>query len=219
MRTSPHVAVVTCFWPDHLELHGSLMAYRRAKEQIVRAQTADDHVVVNADDPQARGLRRPDAGHGAPVLGARACRARRLRRSRSRPGRTGGERSISVARSPARAARPCSPPRPPSSQRASMPTTSSASSQGSSRLPAVRAWSVASAGRPWSTTAWRRLRRRPGRRCASTATARSSRSSEVTSRSRAGQFTLRRRSSVSSSLRSTRSCVWRGSSSASARQA
>jgi len=53
MRTSPHVAVVTSFWPDHLELHGSLDAYRQAKEQIVRAQTSDDHLVVNADDPQA----------------------------------------------------------------------------------------------------------------------------------------------------------------------
>jgi UDP-N-acetylmuramoylalanine--D-glutamate ligase len=26
---SPHIAVVTSFWPDHLELHGSLDAYRR----------------------------------------------------------------------------------------------------------------------------------------------------------------------------------------------
>lgn len=50
MHTSPHVAVVTCFWPDHLELHGTLEAYRDAKRQIVREQRAGDHLVLNADD-------------------------------------------------------------------------------------------------------------------------------------------------------------------------
>ena len=33
---SPTIAVITCFWPDHLELHGSLERYRAAKEAIVR---------------------------------------------------------------------------------------------------------------------------------------------------------------------------------------
>lgn len=47
MGRSPHVAVVTSFWPDHLELHGSLAAYRSAKEQIVRHQRPGDHVVVD----------------------------------------------------------------------------------------------------------------------------------------------------------------------------
>ena len=46
---SPHVAVVTSFWPDHLELHGSLEAYARAKEAIVRSQEQDDWLVVPAD--------------------------------------------------------------------------------------------------------------------------------------------------------------------------
>jgi UDP-N-acetylmuramoylalanine-D-glutamate ligase len=49
MHHSPHVAVITSFWPDHLELHGSLQAYRFAKEQIVRHQGLDDHVVVDSD--------------------------------------------------------------------------------------------------------------------------------------------------------------------------
>ena len=35
---SPTIAVITCFWPDHLELHGSLERYRTAKEAIVRHQ-------------------------------------------------------------------------------------------------------------------------------------------------------------------------------------
>ena len=50
---SPAVAVITCFWPDHIELHGSLERYRAAKETIVRHQGADDVVVVNEDDPAA----------------------------------------------------------------------------------------------------------------------------------------------------------------------
>lgn len=54
MSSSPDVAVVTCFWPDHLELHGSEAAYRAAKEAIVRHQTLYASVVVNEDDPAAQ---------------------------------------------------------------------------------------------------------------------------------------------------------------------
>ena len=50
MRSSPTLAAVISFWPDHLELHGSLDRYRAAKEQIVRRQRPGDRVVVNADD-------------------------------------------------------------------------------------------------------------------------------------------------------------------------
>ena len=46
MERSPQVAVVTCFWPDHLELHGSLAAYRAAKETIVRHQRPEDWLVL-----------------------------------------------------------------------------------------------------------------------------------------------------------------------------
>ncbi len=53
MRESPRIAAITCFWPDHLELHGSLEAYRAAKETIVCGQRSGDTVVVNADDPAA----------------------------------------------------------------------------------------------------------------------------------------------------------------------
>ena len=58
MSTSPDVAVVTCFWPDHLELHGSVDAYRAAKESIVRHQGLFGAVVVNADDPVAAAFAR-----------------------------------------------------------------------------------------------------------------------------------------------------------------
>ncbi len=53
MRESPRIAAITCFWPDHLELHGSFEAYRAAKETIVRGQASGATVVVNADDPAA----------------------------------------------------------------------------------------------------------------------------------------------------------------------
>jgi UDP-N-acetylmuramoylalanine--D-glutamate ligase len=53
MRSSPTLAAVISFWPDHLELHGSLDRYRAAKEQIVRHQRPGDRVVVNADDAAA----------------------------------------------------------------------------------------------------------------------------------------------------------------------
>ena len=46
MATSPQIAVVTSFWPDHLELHGSLAAYRAAKENIVKHQRPGDRVIV-----------------------------------------------------------------------------------------------------------------------------------------------------------------------------
>jgi UDP-N-acetylmuramoylalanine--D-glutamate ligase len=53
---SPTVAVITCFWPDHLELHGSLERYRAAKEAIVRNQSVDDVVVVNEGDDGAAAI-------------------------------------------------------------------------------------------------------------------------------------------------------------------
>ena len=53
MQTSPDVAVITAFWPDHIELHGSLQRYRDAKATILRYQGSDGICVVNVDDPGA----------------------------------------------------------------------------------------------------------------------------------------------------------------------
>jgi UDP-N-acetylmuramoylalanine--D-glutamate ligase len=58
---SPATAVVTSFWPDHLELHGSLQAYRAAKETIVRHQSARDAVVVDPGDEATAGFARGPA--------------------------------------------------------------------------------------------------------------------------------------------------------------
>jgi UDP-N-acetylmuramoylalanine--D-glutamate ligase len=50
IQASPHAAVVTNFSPNHLDRHGSLDAYRRAKQTILRWQRAGDIAVLNTDD-------------------------------------------------------------------------------------------------------------------------------------------------------------------------
>lgn len=52
----PDVAVVTCLWPDHVELHGSLEHYVRAKRAVMRG---DGIAVLNADDAAGRALLGP----------------------------------------------------------------------------------------------------------------------------------------------------------------
>lgn len=46
---SPHVAVLTNFYPEHLTHHGSLDRYREAKLNLARFQTAND-VFINGSD-------------------------------------------------------------------------------------------------------------------------------------------------------------------------
>lgn len=53
-RRSPHVAVVTNFSPNHLDRHGTLAAYRRAKQGILRFQSAGDVAILNDEDPDVR---------------------------------------------------------------------------------------------------------------------------------------------------------------------
>jgi len=55
LPSSPHVAVVTNFSPNHIDWHGSLAEYRRAKQSIVRWQTPDCAAVLNQDDPDVAG--------------------------------------------------------------------------------------------------------------------------------------------------------------------
>lgn len=54
LRLSPEVAVVTNFTPNHLDRHGTLEAYRTAKQTILRWQHPTDTAVLNADDPDVR---------------------------------------------------------------------------------------------------------------------------------------------------------------------
>lgn len=54
LNWSPYLAVVTNFTPNHLDVHGSLEAYRTAKKQIVLNQNPDDITILNEDDPEVR---------------------------------------------------------------------------------------------------------------------------------------------------------------------
>lgn len=47
----PKIAVVLNVTPDHLDRHRTFEAYASAKARIFENQTADDYVVLNADDP------------------------------------------------------------------------------------------------------------------------------------------------------------------------
>lgn len=50
--TSPDIAVVTNFRPNHLDWHGSLGSYRCAKQTILRWQTGSGTAVLNHNDPE-----------------------------------------------------------------------------------------------------------------------------------------------------------------------
>ena len=49
----PAIAVILNITPDHLDRHGSFENYALAKERIFAAQTADDSLVLNADNARA----------------------------------------------------------------------------------------------------------------------------------------------------------------------
>jgi UDP-N-acetylmuramoylalanine--D-glutamate ligase len=51
----PHIAVILNITPDHLDRHGSLENYANAKEKIFAAQTAEDFLVLNADNAHTSG--------------------------------------------------------------------------------------------------------------------------------------------------------------------
>ena len=55
-RFRPKVAVVLNVAEDHTDWHGSVVRYAAAKARIFENQTADDVVVINADDPGAATL-------------------------------------------------------------------------------------------------------------------------------------------------------------------
>ena len=50
LKARPDIAVVTNFAPNHLDWHGTLDEYRRAKQTILRWQTSDDFCIINGDD-------------------------------------------------------------------------------------------------------------------------------------------------------------------------
>lgn len=53
---SPHIAVITSFFPEHLDYHGSLDAYKDAKSHITRFQNEDDTVFYYAHSDGAKDI-------------------------------------------------------------------------------------------------------------------------------------------------------------------
>lgn len=53
LRWSPHVALVTMISTDHIDWHGSEVAYHEAKRNLVRFQTREDFAVLSEESPIA----------------------------------------------------------------------------------------------------------------------------------------------------------------------
>ncbi|CAN5382109.1 UDP-N-acetylmuramoyl-L-alanine--D-glutamate ligase [soil metagenome] len=78
---SPHIAVITNVSPDHLNTYDSYEAYAETKRRIGAHQSADDFLIVNVDDREARKAmvdspgrvvpfgRRVDGGAGMTISG------------------------------------------------------------------------------------------------------------------------------------------------------
>lgn len=55
-RVSPPIAVITTFFPEHLDYHGSVEAYKEAKSTITRFQCEGDFVIFDVLSPVAEEL-------------------------------------------------------------------------------------------------------------------------------------------------------------------
>ncbi len=66
LRTSPHIAVVTSFFPEHLDYHGSLEAYHDAKKNIAKFQAPHDAVFFNDRSDGARAIAMESKGTRTP---------------------------------------------------------------------------------------------------------------------------------------------------------
>jgi len=55
LAASPNVAIVTNLSPNHLDRHGTMLAYAEAKLNIIKHQTPSDWAVLNYDDPALSG--------------------------------------------------------------------------------------------------------------------------------------------------------------------
>lgn len=55
-KLSPHVAVITNIYPDHLNYYKSMSEYIADKKYIFANQSAKDFCVINADDPDVAGM-------------------------------------------------------------------------------------------------------------------------------------------------------------------
>ncbi len=62
IRKSPHIAVITNIFPDHLNRYSSMAAYARSKAGIFKFQNPEDYLFINARDAVLRRI----AAHASP---------------------------------------------------------------------------------------------------------------------------------------------------------
>ena len=61
-HSSPPIAVVTSFFPDHLDYHGSEKAYLAAKKNIAKHQQQQDHIFYATNTAGAKSIAQESAG-------------------------------------------------------------------------------------------------------------------------------------------------------------
>lgn len=66
LTSSPEIAVITAFFPEHLDYHGSVLAYLEAKKNITRFQTKESAVIWNSLSPEAKEIAALSAGKKIP---------------------------------------------------------------------------------------------------------------------------------------------------------
>jgi UDP-N-acetylmuramoyl-L-alanine---L-glutamate ligase len=66
LRRSPEIAVVTSFFPEHLDRHGSVESYWAAKKNIAAWQKPEDAVFYNVKYPECKELADASPGHKFP---------------------------------------------------------------------------------------------------------------------------------------------------------
>jgi UDP-N-acetylmuramoyl-L-alanine---L-glutamate ligase len=69
LRISPNIAVVTSFFPEHLDYHGTVEAYWNAKRHIALYQSKNDAIFYNATYPQCAELANASRGERIPFTG------------------------------------------------------------------------------------------------------------------------------------------------------
>ncbi len=53
-KLSPHIAVITNIFPDHLNYYKTMAAYVNDKKAIYKYQTANDYLILNKDNPYSK---------------------------------------------------------------------------------------------------------------------------------------------------------------------
>lgn len=66
LTSGPPIAVITSFFPEHLDYHGSLSAYLEAKKHITRFQTRHDVVFYNAKSKECHAIANESSGRHIP---------------------------------------------------------------------------------------------------------------------------------------------------------